>query len=547
MKKPLWPVDLIVLIAVIIFLAYCPSLNNGFTNWDDNVVLVENLLVHSLNFENLWKIFTSTVQKVYVPLTMLSFSIEYHFFKLNAFVYHFDNLILHILVSVLIFIFAQKIGLKRSAAFLGALLFGVHPMHVESVAWVTERKDVLYSFFYMLALIHYWEYLEGKKQKYPLTILWGILSLLAKPMALSLPLALWACDWLYGRKINKSVWIDKIWHFLYVIPITLVTYVNHVRVPTVTENNPFLVWIWTATFYIKKFFVPFDLVPLYQLPKPVSLQHDQHLMAMFIFFIIIISLIRLKTNKWFMFAFIFYFVSIFFILRWDDLKDENIVADRFMYLPSMGLCLWVGWWLSEQIKSAKKTKGLLIILAVCLYGILIFRTSQQQLVWKDGMSLWNYVIAKDNNSATGYLNRAAMYNRQKQYDLAITDLDRSIILSPTSTLAFNNRGMAYGMKGDYDRAFKDFSRALEMDPQYADAYANRGEFYRLKDKYDLALIDFEKALKLKPNFSIVYFNRSHTYLALKKYDLAFSDALKAKALEYPVEESYIVSLQKYVK
>jgi tetratricopeptide (TPR) repeat protein len=535
----------IILLSLIVFLTFWPTLNNGFTNWDDNILVLDNHFVKALTFEHLKHIFTTTIQKVYVPLTLTSFTIEYHFFKADPFIYHLDNLVLHISVVVLIFMFALKMRLSPLAAFLSSILFGIHPMHVESVAWITERKDVLYSFFYMLALYHYLEHLEGKKHRFGLTIVWGILSMLSKPMALSLPLAFLVCDWFKGRKFNKTVWIEKIIHFAYIIPITWITYSQHARVPHVVEGNAFLVWIWTATFYIKKFFVPFDLVPLYQLPKPVGIENGAYLLALFIFCLIVLFLVYQRKNKLVLFAFMFYFVTIFFIFRLDDLKDECIVADRFMYLPSLGLCLWGGYWLNEQIQNvSQRLKMSFIIVIVFLCGVLMFKTWHQTQVWNDSMSLWNYVITKDSNSATGYLNRGATYNREEKYDLAIQDLNKAIRLSPTSDIAYNDRGMAYGMKGQYEAAFKDFSKAIELNANYPEAFANRGEAYRLENKYDLALSDFNKAILMNPYFPGAYFNRSKLYESLKEYDRALLDAKKAKDLGTPVNEQYILDLEK---
>ena len=131
-------------IAAIVILAYSPSLHSQFVNWDDDAHLFANPFILPFDFKS---IFTTTVNKIYIPLTSLSFAMEYHFFKADPFVYHLDNLLLHLAVTVMAFLFCRRCGLSVASAAVATLIFGLHPAHVESVAWITERKDVLYGFF----------------------------------------------------------------------------------------------------------------------------------------------------------------------------------------------------------------------------------------------------------------------------------------------------------------------------------------------------------------------------------------------------------------
>ena len=149
-------------LAAVLFLvviAYLPSLKNDFVNWDDGVHLLQNKDIATLDFKHLKAIFQSHVNTIYLPLTLLSFSVEHHFFGFDPFIYHLNNLILHVLVTALIYWLIYRWTFSISTATIAALLFGIHPTHVESVAWVTERKDVLYAFFYLAALHCYWSYI----------------------------------------------------------------------------------------------------------------------------------------------------------------------------------------------------------------------------------------------------------------------------------------------------------------------------------------------------------------------------------------------------
>ncbi len=172
---------------------------------------------------------------------------------------------MHFAVVALVFIFAFWLSLSLTVAAGAAFLFGLHPMHVESVAWVTERKDVLYAFFYMLALVFYWDYAtEKRKIFYWTSLACGFLSILAKPMALSLPLVLFTLDWFLGRKLERKLFFEKIPFVFVIFPIAWLTYSLNVRVMTLKFPEALLTWVWTFTFYIKKFFFLFDFLPLYQ-------------------------------------------------------------------------------------------------------------------------------------------------------------------------------------------------------------------------------------------------------------------------------------------
>jgi len=288
---------LIATILIVTFVSLSPVLNNHFTNWDDHIVLTNNERVRTLAANNVKEIFTTTIQQLYIPLTILSFAVEYHFFGYDPFIYHLNNLLLHLSVIGLIYIFALRIGLSTLAAAVAALIFGIHPMHVESVAWVTERKDVLYALFYLLALINYWRYLEtGRKLPYTLSLIFGLLSILAKPMALSLPLILLLCDWFFKRKRSWNMWLDKIPFLLYIIPIATITFLIHSEFLLTSNMGGGLVWIWTFVFYLKKFIAPIILVPLYHLPYPASLAHLQYSLSVGGFILLIFLIFRFRRS-----------------------------------------------------------------------------------------------------------------------------------------------------------------------------------------------------------------------------------------------------------
>lgn len=541
-KKSILP---ILLLAITIFIVFSPALHNQFTNWDDGFYVTSNTDVQKFNIKGM---FTKLVTDVYVPLTLLSFAIEYHFVKLNAFVYILNNILLHIAVTLMIFIFARKLGLKERAAFLAALLFGIHPMHVESVAWITERKDVLYASFYMLAVLTYWRYLENQKLgTYVWTVIWGVLSMLAKPMALSLPFVLLVCDWAYGRKFNRSVLLEKWIHFLYMGLLALPTFMAHnARAPMKDFMEGAILWMWSFTFYLKKFFFPFPLLPIYNVPQPIAFGLLEYDIAIIVLIVFIYLMIRNRQNKWVRFAFLFYFASIFFILRMKVEIHVSSVADRFMYLPSVGFCFLVGYFLDEKLnyfKDKVRWKYAAIVGAVILlYCVAAVRTQIQTRIWKDNESLWSLVIKTAPNS-TAYNNRGQMYLDRKDYDLAIKDFDAAVSLLRSHYQAYYNKGLAYQELGKYDEALKNYEKAIKYRPNYPPAYHNKSFVYLKLKQYDKAIEAATKGLELKPDVVGMYANRAKAYAYLGKFDEAIRDAQKAKELGHKNSEKLFKEIE----
>lgn len=536
-------------LSTIIFFSYSSALNNQFTNWDDGYYITNNKAVQEITPGNIKIMFSKLVTDVYVPLTLLSFAIEYHFVQLKPFIYILDNIILHIAVTLLIFIFGLKIGLKERAAFLGALIFGIHPMHVESVAWITERKDVLYAFFYMLAILIYWKYLENKKLSlFAWTIVLGILSMLSKPMALSLPFVLLVCDWLYGRKFNKQLFIEKGIHLLYVVPIAYLTFrAHHARAPLRDFVEGSMLWVWSFTFYLKKFFFPVVLEPIYNVPKPVGFGHIDYNIAVIILGIFLYIMIRHHQNRLVRFAFLYYFASIFFILRMKVEIHVSSVADRFMYLPSLGFCLFIGHFIDDKLSNYfKRTQWKYIttaIITLIFFSFLAVKTYKQCDVWKDSETIWNIVIKTSPNS-TAYNNRGQMYLDSKRYDLAIKDFDSAINALPSHFQALYNKGLAYQNQKNYEKAIECYDKALKYNPEYFQAYHNKSFVYIQLKQYPLAIESCTKGLEINPKSEGMNTNCAKAYLALNKFSEAYQYAQRAKELNSKNADGLIEDIKK---
>ena len=258
------------IIAGITFFAFSPSLRNGFTNWDDEGYVVDNPDIKGCTLHNVVKVFSSTYVGNYQPLTMLSYMAEYRFFKLNPLVYHCTNLLLHILNCLLVFALIYGLSGKQLTSLLVALLFAVHPLRVESVAWIAERKDVLSALFYFLSLLSYLRYVKKTGRKfYGFCLLSLALSLLSKPVAVSQPFILVLIDYLINRKVDKRNLVEKTPFFAVAVVFAGITLLTQKSQGTVLEYSslstitrvcaPF----YGMVFYVVKSIIPIHLSALY--------------------------------------------------------------------------------------------------------------------------------------------------------------------------------------------------------------------------------------------------------------------------------------------
>ncbi len=538
---------LIVLFLLTLF-SFFPCFKGEFLNWDDEGHLTSNRVVRALFVEDfsqgLKNIFTQKVNRTYHPLTTLSFALEYYFSKSKPFLYHLNNFLLHLAVVFLVFSFSRKIGLSIFASTIVAIFFSIHPTRVESVAWITERKDVLYAFFYMLALNFYWKYLEEKKiWFYVATIVLGIFSILSKAMALSLPIILLLCDWFYGRKITKKIFLEKIPIFLYVALIAGITYAANARFPGESIYEAVLTWLWTFTFYFEKFVYPKVLIPIYNLPEPVSIKNLAFMTSVGISVVLMFVLYLFRRCRWFLFSLGFYFFSIFFLMRFDSGYDTQVVADRFLYLPSLGFCFLIGFGLDRIFLFGKEcymNLKRIIIVAVLLVLILGMsaKTFKQSKIWENNILLWTHQVQNSNKGSVPFNNLAVSYvavasgkeylddvlKYQKKIDGSLDNysregemekirniekvdnvaqramilLTRSIFSEPVIPEAYSNLANLYEDMGFINEAIELHEKSIFLDSQFIRSYYFLGKIYRNLGQDQKAVNFFWDALHLKP-------------------------------------------------
>ncbi len=519
---------LVFLFLLITFIAYLPSLSADFIpTWDDNIYITDNPLIRSLSLTNLKSIFTSNIGGSYVPLPLLTFAVEYNFWGLNPLPYHITNLLLHLLGTFLVFQILCKLRIKTSFAAVAALLYGIHPMGVESVAWATERKDVLYTAFYFGSILLYLNYIQSEAKK-KLLLLFSIglfvLSLLSKIQAVSLPLVLISIDFYFERHWRFKLALEKVSYFLLsllfgiggVILLKNAGALNVNEMFTIAERSFFGTYALSA--YLLKFFVPITLSAMH--PYPVSSGNTLPLLYYLSpLCIILTGFIVYRTyskTRAIVFGTVFFLISIVFMLQVFG-AGQGFLADRFTKVPYLGLVYIVGWSL-EQFHTKFKTRMPVIWLVFGIYSlVLITSTYNRCKVWKNGETLWTDVIGKyPGKDARPYGCRGLYYKEQNENDKALADMDISLALDKSDFELTIMRGNIYFEKGLDDLAYSDYIHVEKLKVENPLALGNLGAIYIRRNQYDSAIYYLSKSIHLDSSLAIAYANRAVAYGKLGK-------------------------------
>ncbi|MDP4267514.1 MAG: glycosyltransferase family 39 protein, partial [Bacteroidota bacterium] len=337
-NSKLWIVFGLIAIIFITYISFTPSLHGTFTNWDDNGYVSENRAVKDLSSENIKHFITGYEMSNYHPVVMITYSLIYHYFKLSPFPYHFFNLFFHILNCLLLFFLIRKLSGKVTVSFIVSFLFALHPLHVESVSWISGTKDVLYTFFLIISLYSYLLYLEKKKFSpyYIYSLVFFILSCLSKAMAVVLPLLLFLIDYLHNRKADFRMFAEKIPFLLISLVMGIVTIyaqksgnaIGEVTTTSFWQN--LLIASHGILFYIYKMLLPYNLSAFYPYPNQVSgtLPFKFLIAPVFVFAIFGLIFWSKKYTKIIIFGFLFYLLNILQVLQILPVGNA-IAAERY--------------------------------------------------------------------------------------------------------------------------------------------------------------------------------------------------------------------------
>ena len=524
-RKDLWPILAVVGVTLVLYARAC---GYEFVNWDDDYNITKNPNLRSFDWANITGIFTSHVIGNYNPLSIFSFAIEQAIFGQDPQVFHTTNVILHLICTFLAYRLARLLDFPIWGAAFIALLFGVHPMKVESVAWITERKDVLYSAFYLGALINYVKWYHRKKHKKYVVyiIVLFLLSLLAKIQAVALPLSMLAIDYLLRRPLKWRLLFEKWIYFLMSLVIGLVGiyFLSQQGSLGSTSTYSFIdrifIGMYSYSVYIVKFLAPYRISPLY--PYPEEIPWIAYASPAFVIGILALAWFAFKRNwRHLLFGIVFFTFNIVFLLQVVG-AGQAFLADRFVYIPYFGLSVALVYYGMRLMERSRQWHlGMLAIAGLWAAG-LTFISWQHVPVWQNSGTLWTHVVKYYENSALPFRNRAQFYRDNGQYDLALADYARSIALDQDPNV-INSRARLNFDRQNWSDALVDYNLAIELDPNVGEYWINRGAVHAMQQNYEAALSDMTRGIELDPAFENGYKNRSLVYQALGQIGKAQQD------------------------
>jgi hypothetical protein len=535
-----------VFIATLVVALYLPSLDHDFVNWDDPLYVTKNPDLGNLSLHSIGKLFTTVVSSNWHPLTMLSLKLDYGIWGLNPRGYHLTNIALHTLNCLFVFFLSLQLvnslnGFAKNSAnnatiiaAFSAIFFGIHPIHVESVAWISERKDLLYSFFFLLSISFYVRFATShEKRKWPfyhVSLALYSLSLMSKPMAVTLPLILLIIDVYPLGKIKllssprsvSTLLVDKIPYFILAFLASMATIWAQQSggaiksVTAISVLTRLAVAIRAYIFYIIKIILPFDLAPFY--PHPAISNFDVpniHYAAYFIVFLVITAVCvwTFRTKPVFTAIWSNYVITLAPVIGIIHVGGQA-AADRYMYMASLSPFLLISIGITVLINRLPKLsyRVPIVIFLICITAFQIVQTRKQISIWRDSITLWNYEIAVfPSEEALPYYNRGKAWDSLGKLNMALKDYDRAISINSSHTDAYIGRGIISGKLGKYGQALLDISKAIELDPSHEKAYSNRGSVYHYLRQYDLAERDYLKAIALNPADPVAYYNIAILY------------------------------------
>ncbi len=550
-----WHVFVIVALALTAIF-YFPSISNGFVNWDDDPNITENANLLPVGkgaawgetISNIFDLEKGAVIGNYNPLPILTFAIEKAITKgeFSAKLIHFDNLVLHLLTTLCVMLLLLRMGLGNWGALAGGLLFGLHPMRVESVAWATERKDVLFAVFFFAALICYvrWLKSEDKSRRiwlYVSMVGLAVLSLFSKVQAVTLPLSMLALDFWFRRPLSIKLLVEKtpFWLLSLIFGyINIITLRSQGSINDDTENFTFVdrlcIGAYSFCVYLGKLILPYPMSPLYPYTKPLPLLVYVAPIGFLVFWAAIWWAWRRGLRMW-VFGAAFFFFNVMFLLQVVG-AGQGFLADRFTYVPYFGFFAIAAYYFDQYSRQEKNQTVLRVGLGVLtlIYG---FWTVNQIRIWKNGATLWSHVIKiQGDQNALPYWNRG-QYNRNQlgDYNAALTDYAKAVSIEQDNPEVYNSRGKTYfdmAMSGKYkgqeatlvQKAIEDYNAALSKPKIKAktksEVLVNRGAALGFRNQFREALQSLDEGIAMDPTNKNGYYNRAIALYSLSQIDVA---------------------------
>jgi len=536
--------------------------NFDFVNYDDNKYVYENpQVLNGLTHNGIIWAFTTGSVSNWHPVTWLSLMLDCQLFGKNPGWMHLINLILHLANTLLLFAVLRKMtGSLWPSAFVAAA-FAIHPMHIESVVWIAERKDVLSTLFLLLTLAAYVSFVKRPAAlRYLVTITIFAIGLLTKPMLVTLPFVLLLLDyWPLNRfdsqpaktsgrqppgpasipdirRILYRIIIEKIPFFVLAAVSSVITFFVQRSGGAVTYSNVFPLHNRIANAflsyakYIGKMLWPQDLAVFYPFDAR-TIQSGQVALCVLLIVVVSVLAVRFGRKQKYLFVGWFWFVGILFPVIGLVQVGQQSLADRYTYIPYIGLFIIIAWGLPELFSKWPQRKialGLSMVIVLTTLGIY---THQQVSFWKNSFTLFSHAVEVTQNNYIAYNNLGAAYNSIGRYQDAIGAYKQAVKIEPDYIKAYINLGAAYNSLGRCRDAVETYKQVLRISPDYADAYCNLGAAYLILGHYQDAVEACKQAIKIRPDDALAHYNLGVACDSLGRYQDAievYKQAVKLK-------------------
>jgi protein O-mannosyl-transferase len=486
--------------------AYQPVFKNGFVNFDDDVYVTENSNIkNGFTWQSVSWALTSAHAENWHPLTWLSHILDYKLFGLNPAGHHLTNLMLHIINTLLLFFILQKMtGSTWPSAFVAAL-FAIHPLHVESVAWIAERKDVLSTLFWLLTILAYWHYTQRPTLlRYSGTLILFSLGLMAKPMLVTLPFVLLLLDyWPLKRAVDSKRTIFKLVleKLLFIVLAAISSVITYsLQTKTGIDILPLSTRISNAAVsyfsYIGKMIYPAGLAVFYPYPLGGIIAWKITIAA--ILLVVITITVILARRRYLLVGWLWYLGTLVPIIGLVQVGDQAM-ADRYTYLPLIGIFIMLAWSAVEIINRIQVRGFVPAIISALIIIALLICTRIQLSYWQNSFTLFERALAVTKNNYKIHYDLGYELISQGDMEEGINHYRRATEIAPENTNIRYNLANALCSQGKNDEAIGEYRKVIGYDKNYADAYNNLGYALLQQGKLDEAATCFRETLKIKPD------------------------------------------------
>ena len=527
------------LVVVVGFGVYANSLNGDFI-WDDKDLIVKNHYIK--NWDNLSVALTRDFfyrsheeGKIgyYRPLITLSYMLDYQVWKLNPFGYHLTNLVFHCCNSLLVYLIVWFLSSSLTTSFLSSLLFAIHPIHTESVSWISGRTDVIASFFFFSSLLLYLYWVKVKRWwYYACSLILFAFALLSKEMVMTLPLLILLYDYYFvaGKEIKRMGVRIPYWsgYILLVVMYFLIRFV----VFRVGTGNPYvegfsrldvvLTFGKGFLYYLFKLLLPFNLNAYVMLNLGSVVQAGVWAGIILIAGLVLTGLRARDLSI--SFGIGFFLISLLPLTNLIPINSpvdmDFPLAERFLYLPSFGYCLVLGGLVAKGVTLDRWKVGGMVFLLICFYS---FNTFARNRDWRDETLFYLRTLNVSPQSSVIQNNLGNILLDKGLFDEAEAQFKQALKLKPTYAIAYNNLGNVYFRKGIFEPAMEFYKKAISLDPNYPETYNNLGNIYDNLGARNQAIDAYKVALRIRPQFAEAHNNLGIAYYHLKMYDAAIQE------------------------